>query len=117
VRLKLKRADFRILTRQCVLPEPTDVGATLLAYAVRLLAAIDDRGPFRLVGVTAYDLSAVVAEPQLELVASGRGRARRLEVALDGIAERFGSGSVQRAADLQRDHGVVAPANLDFLDD
>ncbi len=117
VRLKLKRADFRILTRQCVLAEPTDVGATLLAYAVRLLAAIDDRGPFRLVGVTAYDLSSVVAEPQLELVASGQGRARRLEVALDGIAARFGSGSVQRAADLQRDHGVVPPANLDFLDD
>jgi DNA polymerase-4 len=117
VRLKLKRSDFRILTRQCVLPEPTDVGATLLAYALRLLAAIDDCGPFRLVGVTAYDLSSVVAEPQLELVASGKGRARRLEVALDGIEARFGSGSVQRAADLQRDRGVVAPANLDFLDD
>jgi DNA polymerase-4 len=117
VRLKLKRADFRVLTRQCILPESTDVGATLFAYAVRLLATIDDRGPFRLVGVTAYDLSSVGAEPQLELVSNEQGRARRLEVALDGIAARFGSGSVQRAADLQRDHGVVAPANLDFLDD
>lgn len=117
VRVKLKRSDFRNVTRQCALPEPTDVGATLLGYALRLLAAIDDKGPFRLVGVAAYEISPAAGEPQLELVASEQGRARRLEVALDGIAARFGSGAVQRATDLQRDHGVVAPANLDFLDD
>jgi DNA polymerase-4 len=118
VRVKLKRSDFRIVTRQCVLAESTDVGATLLANAVQLLAAVDDRGPFRLVGLTAYDLtSSAGGKAQLDLLTGEGSRARRLEVALDGIAAKFGSGAVQRAADLTRDRGVVPPANLDFLDD
>ncbi len=116
VRIKLKTADFRVITRQTVLAEPTDVGAVLFARAASLLDAIGESGPFRLVGLTAYDLDACVTlEPQLHLLSAPGNRERRLESAIDALVDRFGHGVVQRAGDLGRDRGVGVSANLDFL--
>jgi hypothetical protein len=42
-------------------------------------------------------------------------RTRRLETTLDELAERYGAGVVQRAAELVGDRGVGVGANLDFL--
>ena len=79
---------------------------------------LSDAGPFRLVGLTAYDLDAGgSAGPQLDLLPSAGNRARRLETAIDALVGRFGSGCVQRAGDLSRDRGVGVAANLDFLHD
>jgi DNA polymerase-4 len=116
VRIKLKTADFRLLTRQTVLAEPTDVGAVLFAQATSLLDEIGERGPFRLVGLAVYDLGAAsTSEPQLELLPAAGNRERRLEAAIDALVDRFGRGVVQRAGDLGRDRGVGVAANLDFL--
>jgi DNA polymerase-4 len=117
VRLKLKRSDFRIITRQGVLATATDVGAALFAKAASLLDEVNDPGPFRLVGLAAYELESQDDGAQLELVPAGESRARRLETMLDAVADRFGSGAVRRAADLGRDAGVGVGANLDFLAD
>jgi DNA polymerase-4 len=116
VRIKLKTNDFRVITRQSVLREPTDVGAVLLSQATALLDEVADDGPFRLVGLAAYDLSATVTpEPQLRLLPATGNRERRLETAIDALVDRFGSGVVQRAGDIARDRGVGVAANLDFL--
>ena len=117
VRLKLKRADFRIITRQGVLAAATDVGAVLFAKAASLLDEVGDPGPFRLVGLATYEIESLDDGLQLELVPEREGRARRLETTLDAVADRFGSGAVRRAADLGRDAGVGVGANLDFLAD
>jgi DNA polymerase-4 len=118
VRVKLKTTDFRVVTRQRVLAEPTDVGAVLFAHATALLGEVGERGPFRLVGLAAYDLVAAEAlAAQLGLLPETGERKRRLETALDALAERFGRGVVQRAGDLGRDGGVGVAANLDFLHD
>jgi len=117
VRVKLKTTDFRIVTRQGVLGEPTDIGAVLFEQAASLLNEVGESGPFRLVGLAAYDLVAQEPAPQLELLPQGGNRERRLETAVDAIAERFGRGVVQRAGDLARDRGVGMAANLDFLHD
>jgi DNA polymerase-4 len=119
VRIKLKRADFVLITRQELLAEPTDLGAVLHERAVELLAKIADRGPFRLVGVAAYDLEprSPAGAMTLDFVHEPLERVRKLETTLDALAERFGTGVVQRAADLNRDRGVGPTANLDFLDD
>jgi DNA polymerase-4 len=118
VRLKLKRTDFRIITRQGVLAEATDVGAVLFAKAASLLDDVRDPGPFRLVGLAAYAIdSPTDGGAQLDLVPAGESRARRLETTLDAVAERFGSHAVRRAAELERDAGVGVGANLDFLAD
>jgi DNA polymerase-4 len=116
VRIKLKTTDFRILSRQGVLPEPTDVGAVLFAKATSLLGEVGERGPFRLVGLAAYELVAgAAAEPQAALLPPAGNRERRLETAIDALVDRFGRGVVQRAGDLDRDRGVGVAANLDFL--
>ena len=116
VRVKLKTTDFRLLTRQCLLTEPTDVAAVLFARAAALLGDFDDAGPFRLVGLAVYDIDLADAKvPQLDLLPAAGNRARRLETAIDALIGRFGSGVVQRAGDLDRDRGVGVAANLDFL--
>jgi len=116
VRIKLKTSDFRVVTRQRVLAESTDVGAVLFAHARSLLTEVEEGGPFRLVGLAAYDLeSAHAPPPQLELMPQAGSRARRLETAIDALVDRYGHGVVQRAADLERDRGVGVAANLDFL--
>jgi DNA polymerase IV len=115
VRVKLKTADFRIITRQRALPEPTDVSAELYSAGVPLLDSIDLRGPFRLVGLGAFDLDSPAASSQIALPIV-EGRARRLETTIDGVRDRFGNGAVQRASQLLEDRGVGEAANLDFLD-
>jgi DNA polymerase-4 len=115
VRIKLKSANFQIVTRQRVLAKPTDVAAELYAAGVSLLDSIELGRPFRLVGLGAYDLDAPPNQSQLALSIVD-GRARRLETTIDGVKERFGSGAVQRASELLEDRGVGVAANLDFLD-
>jgi DNA polymerase-4 len=116
VRIKLKTTDFRVVTRQGVLNEPTDVAAVLFARAAVLLEEISQRGPFRLVGLAAYDIDAADGSgAQLDLVPGAGRRSRRLEAAVDALVDRFGSGVVKRAGDLGRDRGVGVSANLDFL--
>jgi DNA polymerase-4 len=113
--VKLKTSSFQILTRQRSLPEPTDTAAELLEIACRLLREFGDRGPFRLVGLTAFDLLGTDERLQLGLSIELRPRARQLEATLDRVAERFGAGAVQRAGELIGDRGVGAGATLDFL--
>jgi hypothetical protein len=85
---------------------------------VTLLDEVGQSGPFRLVGVAAYDLCAAkMPAAQLALVPAAGKRERRLETAIDALVDRFGRGVVQRAGDLGRDRGVGIAANLDFLHD
>ncbi len=76
VRVKLKTTDFRLLTRQRRLPRSTDVAATLHAAALTLLDEFDDAGPFRLVGLAAYDLVRDVEDAQLDIFADGQRAAQ-----------------------------------------
>jgi DNA polymerase IV len=115
VRVKLKRTDFKILTRQCSLTSPSDSAAQLFAAAAGLLGAFGDPGPFRLVGLAAYGIAEAEESAQLDLPMLGASRNRNLEATLDRLSDRFGEGIVQRAAELVRDRGVGVGANLDFL--
>jgi DNA polymerase-4 len=115
VRVKLKTADFQILTRQHRLARPTDVADEIHAIGVSLLGEFGHRGPFRLIGMAAYELVRSEEKGQADLFAPGGERRRKLEVAMDDLAERFGTGVVRHAADLRTHprNGV----NLDFLDE
>ena len=116
VGLKLKTAEFQIVSRQHRLSEPTDVAERLYSVAVDLLEHVDHPGPFRLIGLVAYDLvdSDDLAQPDLF---NTFGRRRQLEVAIDGLAERFGTNVVHRADDLNKRPGMSVAPTLDFLDD
>ena len=121
VRVRLKTARFQMLTRQCLLGRATDVADVLYETADRLLDAFGHPGPFRLVGMAAYDLAPAEAPEQLQLfdrLFQQEGTVRRLERTLDALIERFGKGTVGRARDLGPDRtlgGRDAGPNLDFL--
>ena len=111
VRVRLKTTDFKLLSRQCRLAKPTDVAGTLFAACTQLLDRFDHPGPFRLVGMAAFDLLEMSANSQLGLLADGSRR--RLEATLDALAERFGDNVVKRARDV--DTLSDTSPDLDFL--
>ena len=116
VGVKLKTADFQIVTRRHRLGEPTDVAERLYAVGVALLDHVDHPGPFRLIGLVAYDLVDIDNLMQLDLF-SAFARQRQLEVAIDDLAESFGADVVYRADDLNKPPGMRLAPTLDFLDD
>jgi DNA polymerase-4 len=116
VGVKLKTTGFQILTRQRRLSEPTDVTQRLYSVAVDLLNEFDHPSPFRLVGMVAYDLVSINNRVQLDLFGTS-GRQRRLEVAIDELAARFGPNIVYRANDLTQPPGMRLASTLDFLED
>ena len=69
-----------------------------------------------MVGLVAYDLVDIDNLMQLDLF-SAFARQRQLEVAIDGLAERFGTNVVYRADDLNKPPGMRLAPTLDFLDD
>jgi DNA polymerase-4 len=119
VRVKLKRSDFRLLTRQCTLSRGSDVASDLYRAALVLLPAFGALRPMRLVGLAAFDLVPSGAERQADLPSLGAERNRALEIALDRIEQRFGPGTVQRASVSRDDRslGLGSDGNLDYLRD
>ncbi|MDE0660836.1 MAG: DNA polymerase IV [Gammaproteobacteria bacterium] len=115
VRVRLKTNRFKMLTRQRKLRQGVDLGAELLAAAESLLDQFNDPGPFRLVGMAAFDLAEREGDRQLDLFEDHA--VRELETTVDDLIHRFGRRVLMRARDLA-DWGTVASAgvNLDYLD-
>ena len=102
VTLKLKTADFRLLTRRRTLPAPTQTARTLFAVGRELLAAETNGAPFRLIGIGVSDL----ADADLgggDLFAGDDRRALRSEKAVDALRGKFGVGAVVSARALKRE--------------
>lgn len=117
VRVKLKRSDFRLLSRQTTLGAPTDSTERLFETAAALLPAFGDAGPYRLVGLAAFELAPAADSAQIGLGLGGQGASRDLDGVLDRIAARFGPGAVVRASELYGDLTLGTAVNLDFLHD
>jgi DNA polymerase-4 len=115
IRVKLKTAGFQVLSRQALLPRPDDTAELFFAVSKRLLDRFEHPGPFRLVGLAAFDLDWRAQPRQADLFEDGR--VRSLETTIDRLIEHFGRGVVVRAADLHHDGSVSGGGmNLDFLD-
>jgi DNA polymerase-4 len=100
VQLKLKFADFTLITRRITLPSPTDDGQTLYRVARELLEKAHEDKPVRLTGVSMQELGTESAGArQLGLFTEPEKpkRSDKLNAALDRIAERFGSKAVLTA--------------------
>ena len=88
--LKLKRADFRLLTRHRSLPEPTRRADRIFAAAAALLDATADGSRFRLIGAGIEDLcDAALADPP-DLFDPDRLRRERAERAAAAVRARLG---------------------------
>ena len=115
VRVKLKTSGFQLLSRQCVLKEPTDLADALYLAGTGLLSQFDDPGPFRLIGMAAFELTDGHDPQQLGLLGDNE-RQRRLETTLDEIDQRFGDDMVHRADDLSHTREPRLSSDIDFLD-
>jgi DNA polymerase IV len=106
--LRLRFSDYTRATRSHTMPEPTASTSTILAVADVLLTMslpqIERRG-LTLVGIA---LTNLTDEHALQLTLPF-DRARELDIALDSIRERFGSGAVVRGALVGRDPGPWVP--------
>jgi DNA polymerase IV len=104
ISVKLRRADFKTITRARTLAEPTDVAQKIYATACELYAASGFEGiPLRLVGVRASGLRpAGGAGTQLAL-GERPDTWREAETTMDKIARRFGTSAV-------RPGSLIAPA-------
>ena len=114
VRVVLKTSRFELLTRQRTLGKPVDLASEFFAVGRRLLNEFDHPGPFRLVGMAAFDLDWRTEPRQLDLFEDAQRC--NLETTIDDVVARFGRGAVMRARNLGHPGTVMNGVNLDFLD-
>jgi DNA polymerase-4 len=109
VNVKIRRADFTTYSRQRKLGSPTRDTAIIAAAAKTLLErwlAVQPDAAIRLLGVGVSDLQIM---PQRDLFDGGPAHGSRLDLAIDGIRDRFGSGMLTRASLLPANSGTVGP--------
>jgi DNA polymerase-4 len=102
--VKLRKADFKTITRSRTLPEPTDETQRIYDTACTLYAAsgLSGQARLRLVGVRATGLVPASAA-QTQLALGDRPPSwRAADAAMDRIAGRFGAEAVRPAALVER---------------
>jgi DNA polymerase IV len=101
VTLKLKTADFRILTRSRAGPEPTQLAKRLFAPARELLKPeANGRTAFRLIGIGSSGLAPAESADRGDLLDSELKRDVATEDALAKIRAKFGNAAVVRGTGL-----------------
>jgi DNA polymerase-4 len=100
VTLKLRDAEFRILTRRTTLPRATQTARTLFSVASQLLKTQAPGRTYRLIGV---GLSNLVDSGRVDtdLFSSDETRARWEEAVVDKIRARFGPEAVINGRDVK----------------
>jgi DNA polymerase-4 len=115
VRVKLKRADFRTVSRQRQLKNPTDGSDLVYTIAIELADALLEHAPFRLIGIGAYDLQSRKATAQIDMLDQASGRAGKLDKLVDEARARFGPGSLRRARQVADQTVLDEAPNMDFM--
>jgi len=116
VRVRLKTNDFRLLSRQALLNEPTDSSQELFETASNLLVHFDSTNRYRLVGLAAFGLIRGDEISQMDMFTQS-GKPQALEKTLDQLVNRFGKDVVKRAADINNTRTVSdSTPTLDFID-
>lgn len=104
VQLKVRFADFRTITRNHTLPQPTNLTDEIWRAGAELLRSRLPRGhpPVRLLGVGVSGLDASPTTQQLLFDRQQRARQSQLDAATDAIRERYGRGAVRRAGTMHK---------------
>ncbi|KQW84057.1 DNA polymerase IV [Brevundimonas sp. Root1279] len=89
--LKLRRTDFKIITRRVTLPEPVQTARALFAAGRELMAPELGR-PYRLIGIGLAEVVDAVDVPAL--FETRETRDLKAETAIDKLREKFGKSAV-----------------------
>ncbi|WP_424941610.1 DNA polymerase IV [Aliiroseovarius sp. S253] len=102
VTLKLKRADFRALSRQSNLGDMTQSADRIYRTARALLDTVLDKGPFRLIGVGLNHIGpAIQTDVTQDLLDPNAEQRRQAEKATDKIRARFGKDAIKKGRGLR----------------
>lgn len=102
VALKLKRANFRTLSRQVRLASPTQMSDVIYGQARQLLSRETEAGPFRLIGVGLRQLvDATGPEDPDDLLDPDARKRFAAERATDSIRQRFGGEAIKKGRSLR----------------
>ena len=98
--LKLRRTDFKIVTRRTTLPDPVRTARALFAIGRDLLKPELGR-PYRLIGIGLADIQDAEDTPPA-LFDTGQARALKTEITIDALREKFGAAAVVSGRALKR---------------
>lgn len=101
LRLKLKYADFRTVTKQHQLKTPLCNRNGLWRALEALMDESDLSRPIRLVGASAYQLTTEIDPFQPSLFEAEEAAKDGLDHTLEGIRDRFGRHAVQRGSSFK----------------
>ena len=118
VSLEIKYSDFRQVSHQCSLKEPTNTSLTIYQTACELFDELWDKSPIRLLGIRTAKLVDTNEPTQLSLfdymntitntVSStapekiASKKQENLEKALDKIREKYGTNAIVRGSNLKK---------------
>ncbi|MBN9082625.1 MAG: DNA polymerase IV [Rhizobiales bacterium 62-17] len=94
--LKLKTADFRILTRARMLSEPTQLAGRIFETARDLLAKEGNGRRYRLIGVGISNLVEAAQADHGDLADTRVVREKATETAIDSLREKFGRAAITK---------------------
>ena len=102
VNLKVKKADFKLLTRSITLNEPTQMTDRIYTNVRQMLNSIIDNAPFRLIGVGISHLTKPEdADQFMDLLEQDAAKRAKAERATDAIRKRFGKDSILKGRSLR----------------
>lgn len=102
VQLKLKTADFRLISKRQSLHHPTQLADTIYRTARGLFDKVSGAGPYRLLGVGLSDITAAAdADRTGDLLDPGADQRAKAEQATDVIRQRFGSDAIIKGRALR----------------
>jgi len=102
VTLKLKSADFTLMSRRHALRDATQMADRLYREARGLFDQVGNKGPYRLIGAGLSDLvPAADADRSADLLDPDAARRTRAERATDEIRARFGKDVIKKGRSLR----------------
>lgn len=100
VQLKLRTADFKIVTRRHTLDRPTQLARRLFDAGLDMLKAEATGKRYRLIGIGMHGLVPAGRCDEADLLDASGARRDAAERAMDKVREKFGSSAIKKGRSL-----------------